>query len=63
MKTYEETIDEIIEGIEIGLGVDDCHWSSIEKAVKLLKFLRDDILELEGFTEKGMEDIIQRVLE
>jgi len=62
MKTFEEQIDDLIEGIKIGYGSGDTHWSSIDKTVRLLEFLRNDLMELENFTEQGMEDLILKAI-
>ncbi len=58
MTDFEECIDELIMGLEIGLGTDDAHWSSIEKSVRLLRFLKHNLNELEGFNCQGMEALL-----
>lgn len=50
------TVDEIIAGIEIGYGSDDCYWGAIEKAVGLLKLVKETPDKLQGADRKQIDE-------
>lgn len=62
MSKFEESIDTLIEGIKIGYGSDDTHWSSIEKVEKLLKYLRDETINLEFTSESNIHALLHEVI-
>ncbi len=54
----EKELDRIIEGIEIGLGIDDCSWSSIESAVRVLKVIKGLQSNVVGISDDEFEAMI-----
>ncbi|ABY62918.1 hypothetical protein ST201phi2-1p085 [Pseudomonas phage 201phi2-1] len=62
MKTFEEQINDLIEGIKIGYGSDDTHWGSIEATVRVLEFVRTLGPDLVGLSEEDFEGLILKAI-
>ena len=58
----EDKINDIISGLEIGLGLDGASWSSIESAVKILKYVRDLGPDLVGLSEDDFHGALLKVI-
>jgi hypothetical protein len=62
MRELNDKLDSVISGVEIGLGVDDCYWSAIEAAVRVLKLVKElaasDVeMSKEDFSELLIETV------
>lgn len=62
MNKMKDKIDSVIDGIGIGLGLDDCSWSAIESATNLLKLVRELGPNLVGLSEEDFEAMVLKAL-
>lgn len=62
MSELKDKIDRVIEGIEIGLGLDECSWSAIESATRVLKLVHELGPNLVGLSEEDFEAMVLKAL-
>lgn len=61
-KELGERLDEVITGIELGLGMDDCYWSAIEEAVRVLKVVKGLQGNIVGLSDEDFESMILKAI-
>lgn len=62
MSQMRHKLDAVIEGIEIGLGSDDCLWSAIESASRVLKLVKELGPNLVGLSEEDFESMVIKAI-
>lgn len=58
MKLVDEEIDKVIDGLRVGLGSDECVWSAIEAATRVLEAIKELSSNLEGIRDYEFDRII-----
>lgn len=58
----ETTVEDVIDGLRIGLGSDDAHWSSIESAIRVLELVNELRNNIVGLSDADFEAMVTEAI-